>query len=607
MTPYLDVQHLSKSFGALQLFEDISFSIGEGQRVGLIAKNGTGKSTLLSILAGKEGYDSGEIIFRRDLKVGMLEQSPQFDPQESVLDACFNHQGDPEKVLKAKQVLTKLKIRDLQQPMGQLSGGQQKRVALANVLLTEPDLLILDEPTNHLDLEMIEWLEGYLQRGNRTLLMVTHDRFFLDRVCSVILELDDHTIYTYRGNYAYYLEKRQERIDARRAEIARANNLYRTELEWMRRMPQARGHKARYREEAFYELERVAKQRIEERQLRLKASNVYIGSKIFECQYISKRFEGGVTILNNFYYNFSRFEKMGIVGNNGTGKSTFIKMLLGQVPVDEGRIVVGETVRFGYFSQEGLQFDEQQKVIDVITAIADYVDLGSGRKLSASQLLQYFLFTPEQQYNYVYKLSGGERRKLYLCTVLMKNPNFLVLDEPTNDLDIVTLQILEEYLQDFPGCVIVVSHDRYFMDKVVDHLLVFKGQGEVQDFPGNYTQYREWAALQSEMSPKLGDHRGMNKGKKDGRSDPQPPNLGGAGGAGGKEKRRMSYKEKREFEQLERDIAALEEEQRQIEEQLCSGTLSIEELTEKSKRLPLLKDELDEKSMRWLELSEIEN
>ncbi len=607
MTPYLDVQHLSKSFGALQLFEDISFSIGEGQRVGLIAKNGTGKSTLLSILAGKEGYDSGEIIFRRDLKVGMLEQSPQFDPQESVLDACFNHQGDPEKVLKAKQVLTKLKIRDLQQPMGQLSGGQQKRVALANVLLTEPDLLILDEPTNHLDLEMIEWLEGYLQRGNRTLLMVTHDRFFLDRVCSVILELDDHSIYTYRGNYAYYLEKRQERIDARRAEIARANNLYRTELEWMRRMPQARGHKARYREEAFYELERVAKQRIEERQLRLKASNVYIGSKIFECQYISKRFEGGVTILNNFYYNFSRFEKMGIVGNNGTGKSTFIKMLLGQVPVDEGRIVVGETVRFGYFSQEGLQFDEQQKVIDVITAIADYVDLGSGRKLSASQLLQYFLFTPEQQYNYVYKLSGGERRKLYLCTVLMKNPNFLVLDEPTNDLDIVTLQILEEYLQDFPGCVIVVSHDRYFMDKVVDHLLVFKGQGEVQDFPGNYTQYREWAALQSEMSPKLGDHRGLNKGKKDGRSDPQPPNLGGAGSAGGKEKRRMSYKEKREFEQLERDIAALEEEQRQIEEQLCSGTLSIEELTEKSKRLPLLKDELDEKSMRWLELSEIEN
>ena len=594
MTPYLDVQHLSKSFGALQLFHDISFSIGSGQRVGLIAKNGTGKSTLLSILAGKEGYDAGDIVFRNDLKVGFLEQSPQFDPEETVLDACFNHQGEDEKVLKAKQVLTQLKIRDLQQPMGQLSGGQQKRVALANVLLTEPDLLILDEPTNHLDLEMIEWLEGFLQRGNKTLLMVTHDRFFLDRVCTVILELDDRTIYTYRGNYAYYLEKRQERIDNRRAEIARANNLYRTELEWMRRMPQARGHKARYREEAFCELEKVAKQRIEERQLRLKASNVYIGSKIFECQYISKRFDD-LVILKDFYYNFSRFEKMGIVGNNGTGKSTFIKMLLGQEPIDDGRIVIGETVRFGYFSQEGLQFDLQQKVIDVITAIADYVDLGSGRKLSASQLLQYFLFTPEQQYNYVYKLSGGERRKLYLCTVLMRNPNFLVLDEPTNDLDIVTLQILEEYLQDFPGCVIVVSHDRYFMDKVVDHLLVFKGGGVVKDFPGNYTQYREWAALEEQQ--KGGD---SNEGKKAGASakTEKPARQKD-------ERRRLSYKEKREMEQLEKEIAQLEAEQHQLEEALCSGTLSIEELTEKSKRLPVLKEELDEKSMRWLELSEI--
>ena len=594
MTPYLDVQHLSKSFGALQLFHDISFSIGSGQRVGLIAKNGTGKSTLLSILAGKEGYDAGDIVFRNDLKVGFLEQSPQFDPEETVLDACFNHQGEDEKVLKAKQVLTQLKIRDLQQPMGQLSGGQQKRVALANVLLTEPDLLILDEPTNHLDLEMIEWLEGFLQRGNKTLLMVTHDRFFLDRVCTVILELDDRTIYTYRGNYAYYLEKRQERIDNRRAEIARANNLYRTELEWMRRMPQARGHKARYREEAFYELEKVAKQRIEERQLRLKASNVYIGSKIFECQYISKRFDD-LVILKDFYYNFSRFEKMGIVGNNGTGKSTFIKMLLGQEPIDDGRIVIGETVRFGYFSQEGLQFDLQQKVIDVITAIADYVDLGSGRKLSASQLLQYFLFTPEQQYNYVYKLSGGERRKLYLCTVLMRNPNFLVLDEPTNDLDIVTLQILEEYLQDFPGCVIVVSHDRYFMDKVVDHLLVFKGGGVVKDFPGNYTQYREWAALEEQQ--KGGD---SNEGKKAGASakTEKPARQKD-------ERRRLSYKEKREMEQLEKEIAQLEAEQHELEEALCSGTLSIEELTEKSKRLPVLKEELDEKSMRWLELSEI--
>ena len=612
MVPYLDVQHLSKSFGALQLFSDISFSIGEGQKVGLIAKNGTGKSTLLSILAGNEGYDTGDIVFRRDLKVAFLEQSPTFDPEETVLDACFNHHGEDEKVLKAKQVLTQLKIRDLEQPMGQLSGGQQKRVALANVLLTEPDLLILDEPTNHLDLEMIEWLEGYLQRGNRTLLMVTHDRFFLDRVCSVILELDDHTIYTYRGNYTYYLEKRQERIDNKRAEIARANNLYRTELEWMRRMPQARGHKARYREEAFYELERVAKQRLEERQLRLKANNVYIGSKIFECQYISKAFgqmrneegEKGnepVIILKDFYYNFSRFEKMGIVGSNGTGKSTFVKMLLGLVPVDEGRIVIGDTVRFGYFSQEGLQFNESQKVIDVVRDIAEYVDLGGGRKLSASQLLQYFLFTNEQQYNYVYKLSGGERRKLYLCTVLMQNPNFLVLDEPTNDLDIVTLQILEEYLQDFPGCVIVVSHDRYFMDKVVDHLLVFKGQGDIKDFPGNYTQYREWAKLSAEKLEVKGE-----KNAKAGKKQPADTSLPSRPSPS-VSKRKLSYKEKREMEQLEKDIAALEDEQKRIETELCSGTLSVEQLTEKSKRLPLLKDELDEKSMRWLELSEIES
>ncbi|SEV82030.1 ATP-binding cassette, subfamily F, uup [Prevotella aff. ruminicola Tc2-24] len=601
-TPYLDVQQLTKSFGSLVLFENISFSVAEGQKVGLIAKNGTGKSTLLSILSGKEGYDSGEIIFRRDLKVGMLEQTPAFDPTESVLDACFNHQGDPEKVLKAKQILTQLKIRDLQQPMGQLSGGQQKRVALANVLITEPDLLILDEPTNHLDLEMIEWLEGFLNRGNKTLLMVTHDRFFLDRVCSVILELDDRTIYTYRGNYSYYLEKRQERIDNRRAEIARANNLYRTELEWMRRMPQARGHKARYREEAFYELEKVAKQRMEERQLRLKSRNVYIGSKIFECQYVSKIFpprpdkEGQgepLVILKDFYYNFSRFEKMGIIGNNGTGKSTFIKMLLGMVPPDSGKFDIGDTVRFGYFSQEGLQFDNEQKVIDVVKDIAEYIDMGGGKHLTASQFLQYFLFTPEQQHNYVYKLSGGERRKLYLCTVLMRNPNFLVLDEPTNDLDIVTLQILEEYLQDFPGCVIVVSHDRYFMDKVVDHLLVFKGEGDIQDFPGNYTQYRQWQVLQpQEMAQqKVSTPVKEQKGRRDGQVQ---------------ERRKMSFKEKREFEQLEKEIAALEKEQHQLEEALCSGTLSVEELTEKSKRLPLLKDELDEKSMRWLELSEIE-
>ena len=606
-TPYLDVQQLTKSFGSLVLFEDISFSIAEGQKVGLIAKNGTGKSTLLSVLSGKEGYDSGEIIFRRDLKVGMLDQSPAFDPMESVLDACFNHEGDPEKVLKAKQILTQLKIRDLNQPMGELSGGQQKRVALANVLITDPDLLILDEPTNHLDLEMIEWLEGFLNRGNKTLLMVTHDRFFLDRVCSVILELDDRTIYTYRGNYSYYLEKRQERIDNRRAEIARANNLYRTELEWMRRMPQARGHKARYREEAFYELEKVAKQRLEERQLRLKSRNVYIGSKIFECQYVSKAFDDRV-ILKDFYYNFSRFEKMGIVGNNGTGKSTFIKMLLGMVAPDSGKFDIGDTVRFGYFSQEGLQFDEQQKVIDVVKDIAEYIDMGGGKHLSASQFLQYFLFTPEQQHNYVYKLSGGERRKLYLCTVLMKNPNFLVLDEPTNDLDIVTLQILEEYLQDFPGCVIVVSHDRYFMDKVVDHLLVFKGNGEIKDFPGNYTQYREFGGEKTEVRGKGLEVRensdGKNKSTQKSAAEisltSHPLPLTPA-------KRKLSYKEKREMEQLEKDIEALEAEKKQIEEALCGGTTSVEEITRMSKRLPVLNDELDEKSMRWLELSEIAN
>ena len=596
-SPVLDVQHLTKTFGSLVLFNDISFSIAEGQRVGLIAKNGTGKSTLLSVLCGKEGWDAGSIVFRRDIKVGMLEQTPQFDPNDTVLDACFNHQGNDEMVLKAKQILTQLKIVRLDQPMHQLSGGQQKRVALANVLITDPDLLILDEPTNHLDLEMIEWLEGYLARGNRSLLMVTHDRFFLDRVCSVIIELDDKTIYTYRGNYQYYLEKRQQRIDAKRAEVARANNLYHTELEWMRRMPQARGHKARYREEAFYELEKVAKQRIEERQMRLKATNVYIGNKIFECQYVTKKWSDDCIVTKNFYYNFSRFEKMGIVGNNGTGKSTFIKMLLGEVAPDEGRFVVGETVRFGYFSQEGLKFEQSKKVIDIITDIADDISLGNGRHLSASQLLQHFLFTPEQQHNYVYKLSGGERRKLYLCSVLMRNPNFLVLDEPTNDMDIVTLQILEEYLADFPGCVIVVSHDRYFMDKVVDHLLVFKGQGDIQDFPGNYTQYRAWAERQQEDKNTAPKNDSRTKTPADRKSETANMQV----------KRKMTYKEKRELEQLEKDIAQLEEEQRNIEEALCGNLTDVERITTMSKRLAQVKEELDTKGMRWLELSEIES
>lgn len=597
--PYLDVQNLTKRFGAQVLFENISFSIAEGQKVGLIARNGTGKSTLMSVLMDKEGYESGSIIYRRDLKLGFLEQSPQFDPEESVLDACFNHEGDPEKVLKARQILTQLHITNLEQPMGQLSGGQQKRVALANVLITEPDFLMLDEPTNHLDLEMIEWLEGYLNRGNMTIFMVTHDRFFLDKVCNVILELDDQGIYTYRGNYAYYLEKRQERMDNLRAEIQHSKNLYRRELEWMRRQPQARGHKAKYREDAFYELEKVAKQRIEDRQVRLKASTVYIGSKIFECQYVSKAFDDRgekKVILRDFYYNFARFEKMGIVGNNGTGKSTFIKMLLGEVKPDSGQFDIGETVRFGYFSQEGLKFKEDQKVIDVITEIADYIDLGGGRHMTASQFLQFFLFTPEEQHNYVYKLSGGEKRKLYLCTVLMRNPNFLVLDEPTNDLDIQTLQVLEEYLQDFAGCVIVVSHDRYFMDKVVDHLLVFKGEGEIQDFPGNYTQYREWCRLQPKTEGEGAEKKATKPTAKE-----QPSATQKKEG-----KRKMTYKEKREYEQLTKELEQLENEQKTLEEALCSGQLSVEELTEKSKRLPEIKDEIDEKEMRWLELAEIE-
>ena len=597
--PYLDVQNLTKRFGAQVLFENISFSIAEGQKVGLVARNGTGKSTLMSVLMDKEGYESGSIIYRRDLKLGFLEQSPQFDPEESVLDACFNHKDDPEKVLKARQILTQLHITNLEQPMGQLSGGQQKRVALANVLITEPDFLMLDEPTNHLDLEMIEWLEGYLNRGNKTIFMVTHDRFFLDKVCNVILELDDQGIYTYRGNYAYYLEKRQERMDNLRAEIQHSKNLYRRELEWMRRQPQARGHKAKYREDAFYELEKVAKQRIEDRQVRLKASTVYIGSKIFEFQYVSKSFDDRgkkKVILRDFYYNFARFEKMGIVGNNGTGKSTFIKMLLGEVKPDSGQFDIGETVRFGYFSQEGLKFKEDQKVIDVITEIADYIDLGGGRHMTASQFLQFFLFTPEEQHNYVYKLSGGEKRKLYLCTVLMRNPNFLVLDEPTNDLDIQTLQVLEEYLQDFAGCVIVVSHDRYFMDKVVDHLLVFKGEGEIQDFPGNYTQYREWCRLQPKTEGEGAEKKATKPTAKE-----QPSATQKKEG-----KRKMTYKEKREYEQLTKELEQLENEQKALEEALCSGQLSVEELTEKSKRLPEIKDEIDEKEMRWLELAEIE-
>ena len=619
-TPYLQVDGLTKSFGDLVLYENMSFGVAEGQRIGLIAKNGTGKSTLLNIITGKEGYDEGSIVYRRDLRVGYLEQNPQYPEELTVLEACFYQgnstvqlikeyekcmetEGNPglEELLprmeqekawdyerKAKQILSQLKIRNFDQPLKQLSGGQLKRVALANVLITEPDFLILDEPTNHLDLEMTEWLEEYLKRGTLSLLMVTHDRYFLDRVCNEIMEIDNKQAYFYKGNYSYYLEKRQERIDATNLEITRANNLYRTELDWMRRMPQARGHKARYREEAFFELEKVAKQRIVDNQVKLDVKASYIGSKIFEADHLSKSW-GDLKILDNFSYIFARYEKMGIVGNNGTGKSTFIKILMGQVPFDSGTLDVGETVRFGYYSQDGLEFDEQMKVIDVVQDIAEVIELGNGKKLTASQFLQHFLFTPETQHSYVYKLSGGEKRRLYLCTVLMRNPNFLVLDEPTNDLDIVTLQVLEEYLQNFKGCVMVVSHDRYFMDKVVDHLLVFKGQGDIRDFPGNYSDYRDW---------KEAKERHDKEAEKPKEEKTARVRLN--------DKRKMTFKEKKEFEQLEIEIAQLEEEKKDIEAALCSGSLSVEELTEKSKRLPEVNDLIDEKFMRWLELSEIE-
>lgn len=620
MVSYLQVENLTKSFGDLVLFHQISFGIAEGQRIGLIAKNGSGKSTLLNVLAGKEGYDEGNITYKRDLRVGYLEQSPYYPEDLTVLEACFYHGNSTVQIIKeyekcmetpgnpglgelleqmehekawdyerrAKQILSQLKIRNFDQPVKQLSGGQLKRVALANVLIVEPDLLILDEPTNHLDLEMTEWLEEYLKRGSLSLLMVTHDRYFLDRVCSEIIEIDNKQLYSYKGNYSYYLEKRQERIDATNAEIARANNLYRTELEWMRRMPQARGHKARYREEAFYDLEKVAKQRRYEQQVKLDVKASYIGSKIFEAEHLYKSF-GDLKILNDFSYIFARYEKMGIVGNNGTGKSTFIKILMGEEKPDSGKLEIGETVRFGYYSQEGLKFDEQMKVIDVITNIAEVIELGNGKRMTASQFLQYFLFTPETQHSYVYKLSGGERRRLYLCTVLMRNPNFLVLDEPTNDLDIVTLQVLEEYLQNFKGCVIVVSHDRYFMDKVVDHLLVFKGQGDIQDFPGSYSDYRDWklSKVEEEKEKSRPKEEKVQRVRQN-------------------SKRKMTFKEKQEFEALEKEIAELEAEKKTIEDALCSGTLGVEELTDKSKRLPLLEEELDEKTMRWLELSEIE-
>ena len=599
----MDVQGLGKRIGDRVLFHDISFTINEREHIGLIAKNGTGKSTLLSILSGEEGYDEGKIIFRNDLKVGYLEQVPQYDPSltvmEAVMQRCQDERNEMTEIedikLLAVQTLTLLKIADQSQKISELSGGQIKRVALAKVLIGKPDMLILDEPTNHLDLEMIEWLENYLSRTTMAILMVTHDRYFLDRICSQIIEMDDSRIYTYKGNYAYYLEKRQERLENLSVEITRANNLYRTELDWMRRMPQARGHKAKYREEAFYELEKIAKQRINERNVRLEMSGGYIGSKIFVAKDVCKAYPDKV-ILKNFNYTFSRYEKMGIVGNNGAGKSTFIKTLLGLESIDGGSFDIGSTVRFGYYSQEGMPFNKNQKVIDAVRDIAEYVDMGDGERLTAGQFLQHFLFTPQEQHTYIYKLSGGERRRLYLCTVLMRNPNFLVLDEPTNDLDIVTLQILEDYLAKFHGCLIVVSHDRYFMDKVVDHILVFHGDGDIQDFPGGYSLYRESKVLSSQTSAD------SDKKTKDVPSAKMQKNYSNT-----QQRRKLTFKEKREYEQLSIDIDNLEAEKKLMEKELSSGNISTDRIIQYSKRLPVLEEELDDKSMRWLELSEIES
>lgn len=618
-TPYIQIENLTKSFGSLVLLDNVSMTIAEGQRVGLIAQNGTGKTTLLKILSGQEGYDSGNIVLRKDVRVGYLEQEPNYPADITVLEACFYNSGETAQIIKeyeqclntpntpnidvliermdnakawdyeqrAKQVLSKLNIDTFDKQIKYLSGGELKRIALANVLINEPDVLILDEPTNHLDLEMTEWLEQFLARANVTLLMVTHDRYFLDRVCSEIIEIDNKQLYSYKGNYSYYLEKRQERIEAKTAEIERANNLYRTELEWMRRMPQARGHKAKYREDAFYEIEKTAKQRIDQSNVKIEVKASYIGNKIFEAEGLYKSF-GEKKILEDFSYIFARHEKMGIIGGNGTGKSTFLKIILQEINPDKGKIDIGETVKFGYYSQKGLTFKEDAKVIDVVKDIAEVIELGNGKKLTASQFLQHFLFSPEKQHNYVAKLSGGERRRLYLCTVLMKNPNFLVLDEPTNDLDIMTLNILEDYLKSFKGCVIVVSHDRYFMDKVVDHVLVFKGNAEIKDFPGNYTQYREW----KEVNEQGEKNREKNT---DGKTEKVRHN----------EKRKLSFKEKHELEQLEKDIAELENQQKDMQNKLCSGEISVEEITEISKKLPTVDSLIEEKTMRWLELSEI--
>ena len=620
MKSFLQIENLTKSFGDRVLFSGVTFGVYEGDKIGLIAKNGSGKTTLLRIIAGEEPYDSGDLVFRNDLRVGYLKQLPELDPNLSVIDACLTvdddatvairtyeqavASGDADALAKAmqlmdassawdyedriRQILTQLKITDMNQPVGQLSGGQIKRVALAKVIINEPELLILDEPTNHLDIDMIEWLESYLQRSRMSILMVTHDRYFLDKICSKIVEIDSREVFTYSGNYDYYLEKREERLSAQSAELAKVKNLLRTELDWMRRQPQARGSKAKYRIDAFHELSRRSKVRRDDSEVQLNVKSTYIGSKIFDAVDVSKAY-GDKTILRDFEYTFARYEKVGIVGNNGVGKSTFIKLLLGLEKPDSGHFDIGETVKFGYYSQDGIRFNEQDKVIDAVRKIAEVVVLDAKTRYTASQFLQLFLFSPETQQNYIYKLSGGEKRRLYLATVLMRTPNFLILDEPTNDLDITTLGILEEYICKFKGCVIIVSHDRFFLDRTVDHLFVFEGDGVVKDFPGNYSDYRDWR-LQQKKDEEKPKRKEEQKAVRTPRSNAN----------------KMSFKEKKEFEALSAEIASLEEEKKQIEADLSGGAVTMEEITAKSQRMQEIIDLLDEKEMRWLELSEKE-
>jgi len=619
MTPFLQAENLSKRFGDQLLFENISFTIFEHQKVALIARNGTGKTTLMEILAGNDTPEFGKITKTGDIKIGYLKQIPDLDENLTVFEAVFqsgderieiirnfedavlhNRKEDITKYtelmehhhawdfeVKVKQILTQLKITEYDQLISELSGGQKKRVAMANVLINEPDLLMLDEPTNHLDLEMIEWLENYLEKTKITLFMVTHDRYFLDRVCNEILEMEGNTIYRHRGNYSYFLEKRQERWESTATSVEKAKNLLRTELEWSRRMPQARGHKSKYRMERVDDLIIKAGQNLNENNIELSMNSSRIGNKILDLGNISKSY-GDLCLIKDLTYKFQRGEKLGIVGKNGTGKSTFLNIVTGIIQADSGTVEIGQTIRFGYYQQTGMEFSHGDKVIDVVSKIAEVINFEDGRKLTASQLLTTFLFPPDTQYSFVEKLSGGEKRRLYLCTILMTNPNFLILDEPTNDLDIMTLAVLEDYLRVFQGCVIIVSHDRYFMDKIVDHLFVFNGDGNIKDFPGSYTIWRNKQLEEEEQEKKLK--------KPEPKATPKPD----------KEKeRKLTFNEKKELEQLEKEIESLESEKAQINDDLNSGTLDSDQLQEKSHRYAAITDLLEEKEMRWLELSEI--